>query len=390
MGLCRPESVTPVSAPSLILAVLRKCARFFKMAESGRVNHVGPNRSVRPFRRNLTSRILWLVLPGTCIECGGRSTYRKSAASFEDSMAAKPKNSDGVRTQSEWGDDNPFQILPPGFGDLGPIMPPNWWQSGIFAPPPSTPAPGSTFEELYNWMLNSAPSTEKGFLTPEQAAVFLQERRNVVDFLGQLDDQYAQQSLSADQAKRDIRKRALENQNRSAWDSASRGIERSSIRDVALADIDATATLEQSSLDDRLNLVDAQNQTNKLQKLLGFQDMQQSVFDPQRIENQKNLPGSTQPEPPPPPPPNNGGGSNNGDGSNPGQNKGLTAAQIAANARRRKKVKNVTTRIKKLKKARGANPDPNPNLTKKIKRAKKRRATIKGRIVAPNPNTGGN
>jgi len=322
-------------------------------------------------------------------------------------VASKKGTPGEVRTQSDWGDDNPFQIFPPGFS-LGPIMPPNWWENigyvppGFTPPPPpsTTPGPGSSFEELYNWMMSSAPSNEKGFLTPEQAAVFLQERRNVADYIGQLDDQFAQQNLSAAEAKRNIRKRAVENQNRTAWDSASRGIERSSIRDVALADIDATATLEQTSLDDRLRLLEAQNNTNKLTKVLGFQDMQQSVFDPQRIENQKNQAGSTQP-PDPTPPPNNGGGNNgggnngggnngggnNGGGNNPGQNRGLTAAQIAANARRRKKVQAITTRIKQMKKARGAKPDKNPNLTKKIKRAKKKRAIVKGRIVQPTTNT---
>ena len=308
-------------------------------------------------------------------------------------MAASKKGTPGqVRTQSDWGDDNPFQIFPPGFS-VGPIMPPNWWENigyvppGFTPPPPpsTTPGPGSSFEELYNWMMSAAPSNEKGFLTPEQAAAFLQERRNVADFIGQLDDQFAQQSLSAAEAKRNIRKRAVESQNRTAWDSTSRGIERSSIRDVALADIDATATLEQTSLDDRLRLLEAQNNTNKLTKVLGFQDMQQSVFDPQRIENQKNQAGSTQP-PDPTPPPNNGGG-NNGGGNNPGQNRGLTPAQIAANARRRKKVQAITTRIKQMKKARGAKPDKNPNLTKKIKRAKKKRSIVKGRIVQPTTNT---
>jgi hypothetical protein len=124
------------------------------------------------------------------------------------------------------------------------------------ATPPAASAP-----EVWNPGIENP--TPEPFLTQQDLEEYAEAREQYEAGLHELDENYEQKKHSNEYETAEIEKGKVADTENTNWDSAARGLFRSSIRDGDLADIDATAEIKKKFLSDSLSALAVYNEGQK-------------------------------------------------------------------------------------------------------------------------------
>lgn len=157
-------------------------------------------------------------------------------------------------------------------------------------------------EEGLEWLYDKGVLV-RPHLTPEQMIEWTRSKGAVDDKKFGEDREFDRRKLEIEQEQARIAEQARRDIVSSKWDHAGRGLANSSIRDVALADIDARSSLARANLSDTLALLSTQRDTAKMMLDENWAQ-EDAAWDQARMENSRraseNLPLDFGPGPAPP------------------------------------------------------------------------------------------
>lgn len=142
----------------------------------------------------------------------------------------------------------PGQPAKGGGGKIGPGKP----LPGGPPPQPGAPAPAGTPTPVIN-----------PFMTAEDIMAYSEAKKNYETQLAELDYNYATSVANTGYEEEQITKGAIQSKADTNWETAGRGLERSSIRDGDLFDIDATAEMRKRFLDTQLDTLKLNTEAQK-------------------------------------------------------------------------------------------------------------------------------
>lgn len=130
------------------------------------------------------------------------------------------------------------------------------------------------------------PKRSDPFLTGEQQREKMRGNATVADRVAAMARDFAESKIRTAEAKLESATRQLKDTVDEQWSSSSRGLGYSSIRDGALADIQARESVARQQMDSELNRLEADNAAAE-EDLVENQRVMNEEFDRQAIQNAK-------------------------------------------------------------------------------------------------------